>query len=147
MAKLGKLILYIFVLLFMLKAVSASVLPILKYDLQELAIEESTDNEESDEEFEFKFLADFYSGNDDSNTDCSEDLGLSKANFKAYNVVLKPDSVLEKLRLKNAAMFELFLNREKAFIDNLAYADILPDFTIGWNYTDRTSEKQLKFLL
>jgi|688.fasta_scaffold1354074_1 hypothetical protein len=88
MAKLGKLILYIFVLLFMLKAVSASVLPILKYDLQELAIEESTDNEESDEEFEFKFLADFYSGNDDSNTDCSEDLGLSKANFKAYNAAV-----------------------------------------------------------
>lgn len=70
-----------------------------------------------------------------------------RAKFKAYNVVLKPDSVLEKLRLKNAAMFELFLNREKAFIDNLAYGDILPDFTIGWNYTDRTSEKQLKFLL
>jgi hypothetical protein len=88
MAKLGKIILYIFVLLFMLKAVSASVLPFLNYDLQELAIEESTDNEESDEEFEFKFLADFYGGNDDSNTDCSDDIVLSKANFKAYNAAV-----------------------------------------------------------
>lgn len=88
MAKLGKLILYIFVLLFMFKAVSSSVLPFLKYDLQELAIEESTDNEESDEEFEFKFLADFHEGNDVSDTDCSHAIGLSKANFKAYHTAL-----------------------------------------------------------
>lgn len=88
MAKLGKVVLYIFVLLFMFKAVSSSVLPFLKYDLQEFAIEESTDNEESDEEFEFKFLADFYGGNDDSYADSSEDIVLSKANFKAYNTAL-----------------------------------------------------------
>lgn len=84
MAKLGKLTLYIFVLLFMFKAVYSSVLPFLKHDLQELAIEESTDNEKS----ELKFLADFHEGNDVSDTDCSHAIGLSKANFKAYNTAL-----------------------------------------------------------
>jgi hypothetical protein len=88
MAKLGKLILYTFVLLFMLKAVSSSVLPFLKYDLQELAIEESTDNEESDEEFEFKFFPDFYSVNDDSATVCTYAICISKCNFKAYNAAV-----------------------------------------------------------
>jgi hypothetical protein len=88
MAKLGKLILYIFVLLFMLKAVSASVLPFLKYDLQELAIEESPDNEQSDEEYEFKFLLDIYALNKDSDTNCSSSICISKCNFKAYNAAV-----------------------------------------------------------
>jgi hypothetical protein len=88
MAKLGKFILYIFVLLFMLKAVSSSVLPFLKYDLQELAIEESTDNEESDEEFEFKFVPDFFAVNDDSATVCTYTICISKCNFKAYNAAV-----------------------------------------------------------
>lgn len=88
MAKLGKLILYIFVLLFMLKAVSSSVLPFLQYDLQELAIEESTDNEESDEEFEFKFIPDNYVEYDVSDTDSTYAVYISKCNFKAYNAEL-----------------------------------------------------------
>jgi hypothetical protein len=88
MAKLGKFILYIFVLLFMLKAVSSSVLPFLKYDLQELAIEESTDNEESDEEFEFKFVPDFFAVNDDSATVFTYTICISKCNFKAYNAAV-----------------------------------------------------------
>ena len=88
MAKLGKLILYVFVLLFMLKAVSSSVMPFLNYDLQELAIEESTDNEESDEEFEFKFLPDIYAVNDDTDTSCTYVICISKCNFKAYNAAV-----------------------------------------------------------
>jgi hypothetical protein len=88
MAKLGKLILYIFVLLFMLKAVSSSVSPFLKYDLQELAIEENTDNEETDEEFEFKFLSDVYTVNDVPDTDCTYAICISECNFKAYSATV-----------------------------------------------------------
>jgi hypothetical protein len=88
MAKLGKLILYIFVLLFMLKAVSASVLPFLKYDQQELAIEETSDNEESDDEFEFKFLTDLTESDAQSDISSSFAIGLSKSNFTAYNAAL-----------------------------------------------------------
>jgi hypothetical protein len=87
-AKVGKLSLYIFILLFMVKAVSGSVLPLPNYDLQELAIEESTDNEESDDEFEFKFLADIIKLDAQSDCFCSFYNGLSLSNFKAYNADL-----------------------------------------------------------
>lgn len=88
MAKLGRLFLYIFVLLFMLKAVSSSVLPLLKYDLQELAIEETSDNEEFDDEFEFKFLTDLSDSATQSDISSSFAIGLSKSNFTAYNAAL-----------------------------------------------------------
>ena len=98
MAKLGKLTLYIFVLLFMLKAVSSVVMPFLKFDLQELVMEESTDNEESDEEFEFKFLPDIYTVNDDFDTDCTYAICISKSNFKAYNAAVFLGFINESFR-------------------------------------------------
>jgi hypothetical protein len=72
----------------MLKAVSSSVLPFLKYDLQELAIEENTDNEEPDEEFEFKFLSDVYTVNDVPDTGYTYAICISECNFKAYNAAV-----------------------------------------------------------
>ena len=43
----------------MLKAVTSNVLPFFMFDLQELAMEAPTDQQESDEQFEFKFLDEY----------------------------------------------------------------------------------------
>lgn len=73
----------------MIKAVSGIiVLPLLNNDLQELAIEGSTGNEESDDEYEFKFLVDINELDSQSNSFCSFNKGLSIRNFKAYNATL-----------------------------------------------------------
>jgi hypothetical protein len=70
-----------------------------------------------------------------------------RAEYKTYNLVIEPNSVISKLRLDKAAMFELYLVRKNAFIDNVAYADISRGFKLYWNYTERTSETELKCLL
>jgi len=70
-----------------------------------------------------------------------------RTNYKTYNIVLQPRSVLSKLRFGNAAMCELFLYGKKAFIDNIADADISPDYNLYWNYLERTTESMLKVLL
>lgn len=50
-----------------------------------------------------------------------------RATYKTNNLVLDPQSVLSKLRLDKAAMFELFLNGKNAYIDNVAFAEISTD--------------------
>jgi len=70
-----------------------------------------------------------------------------RAQFKTYNLVLNPYISLRKLTFKNAAIFELFLNRKNALIDNVAYAEIDMNNKIYWNYTERTSEIILNKLL
>lgn len=71
----------------MIKAVSGIiVLPLLNNDLQELAIEGSTGNEESDDEF--KFLVDINKLDSQSVSFCSFNKSLSIRNFKAYNAAL-----------------------------------------------------------
>ena len=73
----------------MIKAVSGIiVLPLLNNDLQELVTEGSTGNEESDDEFEFKFLVDINKLDSQSDSFCSFNKGLSIRNFKAYNAAL-----------------------------------------------------------
>jgi hypothetical protein len=102
MANLGKICFTTLVLLFILKAVTANVLPFFMFDLQELAIEATTDEQESDEQIEFKFL--------DEYLNLDEELAVfyiylnlkSRENFHAYNAAitlgfkahaLKPPSV------------------------------------------------------
>jgi hypothetical protein len=102
MANLGKICFTTLVLLFMLKAVTASVLPFFMFELQELAIEAPTDQQESDEQIEFKFL-DEYLKLDEVLSVFHLPFNLkSKENFHAYNAAitlgfiahaLKPPSV------------------------------------------------------
>lgn len=66
-----------------------------------------------------------------------------RADFKAYNLALQPHAT-NKLSISNAAMFELFLNRKKAFIDNVADGEIRFNNEILWNQLERTSDKELK---
>jgi hypothetical protein len=102
MANLGKICFTTLVLLFMLKAVTSNVLPFFMFDLQELALEAPTDQQESDEQFEFKFL-DEYLNLDEVLSVFHIYFNLkSRDNFHAYNAAislgfkahaLKPPSV------------------------------------------------------
>jgi len=102
MANLGKICFTTLVLLFMLKAVTSNVLPLFMFDLQELAMEAPTDQQESDEQFEFKFL-DEYLNLDEVFSVFHIYFNLkSSDNFHAYNAAislgfkahaLKPPSV------------------------------------------------------
>lgn len=70
----------------------------------------------------------------------------SRVNFKTYNLVLEPYA-LNKLKFSKSAMFELFLNRKKGFIDNIADGEIESENKIFWTQIDRTSNKILDALL
>jgi hypothetical protein len=59
MANLGKFFLLVLVQLFIVKAVFASALPIFKADQQVVLVEESQENEASDDSYELKFLDEY----------------------------------------------------------------------------------------
>jgi hypothetical protein len=67
-----------------------------------------------------------------------------RANYTTYNLVLEPHVVMDKLSFINAAMFELFLDGRKAFIDNIAYAQINRENKIFWNFTERATNAEIK---
>lgn len=56
MANLGKIVAILLLLLFVTKAVAASVFPLVKNLQQELVLDENQESEESDDLLEFKFL-------------------------------------------------------------------------------------------
>jgi|LauGreDrversion4_2_1035121.scaffolds.fasta_scaffold80467_3 hypothetical protein len=60
MAKLGSILFFILIQLFVLKVVCTGLLPIFKTDQQLWVLEESQENEESDDNYEFKFLDEYF---------------------------------------------------------------------------------------
>ncbi|MEY4286964.1 MAG: hypothetical protein RL511_1050 [Bacteroidota bacterium] len=60
MAKLGSLLFLLLIQLFILKVVCTGLLPIFKTDQQVCVLEESQENEESDDNYEFKFLDEYF---------------------------------------------------------------------------------------
>ena len=69
-----------------------------------------------------------------------------RTNYKTYNLMIEPPSI-NKLELTQAAMFELFIDRKKIFIDNLADGKITLDNKILWTQIERSSEKELRLRL
>lgn len=69
-----------------------------------------------------------------------------RTNYKTYNLMLEPES-LNKLEFTQAAMFELFIDRKKAFIDNVADGEITSYDKILWTQIERSSEKELNWRL
>ncbi|MDE3236245.1 MAG: hypothetical protein KGO81_09850 [Bacteroidota bacterium] len=70
-----------------------------------------------------------------------------RAQFRTYNLVLRPEVSLSKLTFTKAAMFELILIGKKAVIDNIADGEKDNLNNIYWNYTERTSEGVVSKLL
>ncbi len=71
-----------------------------------------------------------------------------RAEYKTHNIALKPESV-KKIELIKAGMFDLISDKEKVFIDNVAYALDLGENkdNFQWTYVDRTHEKEIQKIL
>jgi hypothetical protein len=88
MPNLGKICLFALIQLFVLKVVCTSVLPILKFDQQLLVLEESQENEESDDSFEVKFSDEFMDLSEAIHIFNFIDLSPSKKAYASYLAAL-----------------------------------------------------------
>ncbi len=84
MSNLGRICLFALIQLFVMKAVCTSLLPILKFDQQMLVLEESQENEETDDSFEVKFLDEFIDLNQAVELFNFIDLSPSKKAYASY---------------------------------------------------------------
>jgi hypothetical protein len=88
MSNLGRICLFALIQLFVMKAVCTSLLPILKFDQQMLVLEESQENEETDDSFEVKFLDEFIDLNHAVKLFNFIDLSPSKKAYATYRAAL-----------------------------------------------------------
>ena len=88
MANLGKIFLFTMILLFGLKALCTGVVPILKSDQQLLVLEESQENEESDDSYKLKFVDEFIELHHPDNLCNDVHFRPSKKAYSCYNAAL-----------------------------------------------------------
>ncbi|MEN9969546.1 MAG: hypothetical protein RIR94_1751 [Bacteroidota bacterium] len=88
MPNLGKMFLFAMIQLFVLKAVCTGILPILKSDQQLWVLEESQENEESDDSFELKFIDEFIALNHAIDLFDFINVSSSKRAYSSYNAAL-----------------------------------------------------------
>ena len=88
MPNLGKIFLFAMIQLFVVKAVCTAVLPILKSDQQVWFLEESQENEESDDSVELKFIDEFIELNHAFDLFDLINVNPSKKAYSSYNAAL-----------------------------------------------------------
>jgi hypothetical protein len=85
---LGRIFLFAMIQLFVLKAVCTGILPILKSDQQVWVLEESQENEESDDSFKLKFIDEFVECNHSIDSFDLNNVSSSKKAYSSYNASL-----------------------------------------------------------
>ena len=88
MQYLGRIFLFVMIQLFVLKAVCTGILPILKSDQQVWVLEESQENEESDDSFKLKFVDEFVECNHSIDSFDLNNVSPSKKAYSSYNASL-----------------------------------------------------------
>jgi hypothetical protein len=88
MPSLGKIFLFAMIQLFVFKAVCTGILPILKSDQQLWVLEESQENEESDDTFELKFTDDFIDFTEQIELNNQLNFSSTKKAYASYNASL-----------------------------------------------------------
>lgn len=88
MQYLGRIFLFVMIQLFVLKAVCTGILPILKSDQQVWVLEESQENEESDDSFKLKFIDEFVECNHSIDSFDLINVSPSKKAYSSYNAAL-----------------------------------------------------------